>query len=184
MKKDILLTILFITLGVLTRTIFHLGQNIEFVTAITLASAYFFSDKKLSVLVPLITLFMSDLIIGNTAIYIFTWSGFLFTALIGLTITSKKFQQYFSNNFSRLFVLSESSAIISTLIFFLWTNFGVVIESNMYERSLNGLMQSYINALPFLRNQLFGNIVFVPLVFFATYLALNIELFKKIKHKN
>jgi hypothetical protein len=35
----------------------------------------------------------------------------------------------------------------------------------MYSRDLPGLVQSYVNALPFLRPQLITNLFFVPVVF-------------------
>lgn len=159
MKKNLIILVVLVTLGVLTRTVFHINHNIEFITAFTLVTAYFISQKRYSIFVALGILFISDLIIGNSNIFLFTWSGFLFTAIIGFAI------RHF--NIKNRWVASIGGGVISTFVFFFWTNFGVVLLSNMYTKDLIGLMQSYFNALPFLYNQLIGNIIIVPLVFIA-----------------
>ena len=179
-QMNIILAIIFIIIGVLTRTIFHFGPNTEFVTALTLASAYYFVNKKFALIVPLAIMFFSDLIIGNTTIYLFTWSGFLITFLIGELASNKRFKKLVNSSFLKKFLFIESIAILSTIIFFLWTNFGVVVLGNMYSHDINGLILSYINGLPFLRPQIIGNIVFTPAVF------ITVESFikKKINFKS
>lgn len=154
-----------VTIGVLSRTVFHINNNIEFITALTLATAYFVKDIKVSVLSTLGILLISDLIIGNTNIFLFTWSGFLLMVLVGKALKS--------SNIKSRFVASETGAIISTLLFFFWTNFGVVVTTSMYSKDISGLIQSYQNGLPFLLNQLIGNLIIVPVVFFAFDYLLN-----------
>jgi len=51
---------------------------------------------------------------------------------------------------------------LSTLFFYLWTNFGWWLTFGMYEMTVGGLMQCYIAALPFLKNQIFSVLIFVP----------------------
>lgn len=163
--NNLKLIAIIITIGVLSRTIFHINNNIEFITAFTLATAYFVKDIKVSVLSTLGVLFLSDLIIGNTNIFLFTWSGFLLMVLVGKALKN-------SNIKSRL-VASTTGALISTLLFFFWTNFGVVVTTSMYSKDIQGLIQSYQNGLPFLLNQLVGNLIIVPLVFFTFDYLLN-----------
>jgi hypothetical protein len=81
-KHTIITALSLILLGVLTRTALHIAPNFEFITAITLIAATKFKQPY-SVLIPIASMILSDLIIGNTIIYIFTWSGFLFTYLLG-----------------------------------------------------------------------------------------------------
>lgn len=166
-----------IVVGVFTRTIFHLGHNIEFITAISLASGYFFVNKKLAFLSTLLTLAISDLIIGNSIIFIFTWSAFLFGTLLGVFFSEIDLTKY---KFIKLVVGAEIAGILSTIIFFLWTNFGVVLTTNAYQKNLEGVMQSYINALPFLRPQMSANIIIVPLIFAAGYILLKSDLAKRL----
>jgi len=151
MKKNLI--------AILSRTVFHINNNVEFITAFTLVCAYFIKSKRYAIITPLAALIISDLIIGNTNIILFTWSGFLAAAVLGFVLKRCTIKN--------LLVVSELGAIISTLVFFFWTNLGVVILSNMYTKDLSGLLQSYTNGLPFLFNQLIGNIIIVPLVFVA-----------------
>lgn len=165
MKNKILIITAIVLFGVLTRTVFHVNNNIEFITGIALASAYFLKDKKYALILTFGILIISDLIIGNSNIFLFTWSGFLIT--VGVGILLKK------SNIKSIFINAEIGAIFSTLFFFFWTNFGVVVLGTMYSKDLVGLIQSYNNGLPFLVNQLVGNILIVPLVFWTFEYILN-----------
>lgn len=142
-------------LAFLERTIFDLGPNFELVTlAIVLSS--FYLNPKLFIILTFLLMFSSDLLIGNTNIYIFTWSGFLIPVLfIGLF---KKLK--ISNIFS-----GTLAGISSNIFFFFWTNFGVwLLDSwGMYPKTLVGLLNSYVNGLPFLKYQLISTLLFVPL---------------------
>lgn len=164
MKKNILFVVLLITFGVLTRTIFHVGPNIEFVTSIGLISGYLFKEKRLALLVPLLIMLVSDSIIGNTKIFLFTWSAFLIPSLLGLLITKFKVDLKVKLGWFKLAFLTLNGSAISTMIFFIWTNFGHWLTTTMYSKDINGLTQSYINAIPFLRNQLAGNLLFAPML--------------------
>lgn len=159
MKKNILVVSILVILAVLSRTVFHINNNIEFITAFALVSAYFIKQKRYAIATVLGSIIISDLIIGNTNIVLFTWSGFLFTALVGFALRNV--------NIKNRLAAAEISAVISTLAFFFWTNFGVVVLSTMYTKDLSGLIQSYYNGIPFLLNQLIGNMIIVPLVFMA-----------------
>lgn len=172
-KKEIVLAIILIIAGFLTRTYLHIGPNIEFITAITLASGYFFKDKKLALFVPLGILVSTDFVIGNTMIFIFTWSGFLFSYI--LSFVFKKYAKP-KSDFKNLVINSESLGIISTFVFFLWTNFGVMLTTNMYSKNIEGLLLSYEMGLPFLVNQLVSNLIIVPLVFCSINIFLNWNL--------
>lgn len=166
-NQQLLVAISFIITIMLTRTILHLGANIEFVTAFIIAAAFLFKDTKYIYLSLFGGLLISDLIIGNTIIFVFTWSGFLFAAVLGklgqkATTSSKTITKMMA---------SEFAGVTSTLLFFFWTNLGVVLTTNMYEKNMIGLTESYINALPFLKVQLGWNLVLVPLAVGAVLLA-------------
>ena len=180
MKKDqILLIILLCVWGVLSRTVFHLGPNIEFITAISIVSGYIFTNKKIALIIPIGIMFISDMIIGNTNIFIFTWSGFLFPVLLGVLLykysNSKK-----GIKTSKLLILSEVSGITSSIFFFVWTNFGHWITTNMYTKDLNGLITCYINAIPFMKPQLAGNLIIVPLFVLSIVFIQNYNISTKL----
>ncbi|MEI6886696.1 MAG: DUF6580 family putative transport protein [bacterium] len=159
-KIDILIVLTFILIGIFTRTVLHIIPNLEFVTALSITAGVIVKNKKLAFIVPLFTMLFTDLLIGNTIIFIFTWSGFIVPVLIGVLL--KKADK--SLSYVKLGVLGSLGGLISTLIFFLWTNFGVVLTTSMYSKDLSGLIASYINAIPFVRPQLIGNLILVPLV--------------------
>lgn len=173
--KEIILSLSFIILGITTRTIFHLGPNIEFVTGVSLAAGFFINNQKLRLLIPMLIMLISDLIIGNSYIFLFTWSAFLIAPVLG-NILKKQNDKLEGNKFLKLFVISEFGGVLFTIFFYLWTNFGVVITTDMYEKSLSGLAQSYVSALPFLTPQLLSNLLIVPFVFIASYIALNYKI--------
>lgn len=179
-KKDLLIIFLVVLFGILSRTIFHIGHNTEFITAISLASGYFFTNKKLSILTTFLILAISDLVIGNSIIMIFTWSAFLFGNLIGIFLSKIKLSNH---KLLKLAAGSEIAAIFSTIVFFLWTNLGVVLTTNAYQKTFEGVMQSYMNGLVFLRPQMIGNMIFVPLIFIGVYLAINSKFTKQIGAK-
>jgi len=152
--------LILILLGFLFRTVFHLGENIEFVTSAALLSGSFLGPFW-AVTVPLVIMAVSDFFIGNTMIYLFTWSAYLIIGLMGFLLLRKK-----KGKISHI-IKAGFTGIVSSLIFFLWTNFGVwFLDSfGMYEKSFNGLLSAYIYGLPFLKSNLTGNLFFVPLSF-------------------
>ncbi|MBN1331706.1 hypothetical protein JW978_02345 [Candidatus Dojkabacteria bacterium] len=170
-KSDLILIGAFTLIGILTRTIYHMGPNIEMVTALSITAPFFLKSKNLGYLVPLGIMVLSDLMLGNTIIFTFTWSAFLLSPFIGIAIN--KFAK--SKSAQKKLFFATGGSLLSNIIFFLWTNFGVVLTTTMYDKNLAGIMQSYINALPFFRNQLVSGIVFTPIVFLATCLIFSIS---------
>ncbi len=187
----ILLAILFL-IAFAERVFFDLGPNFELVTTALILSSFYFGKKESFLLVFFIMLF-SDFIIGNTNIFIFTWSGFLIPALFSTNLINRI--SYSINNLSlktRNLLLSKSfpknksqsqitskiftflsltlSGLISNLFFFFWTNFGVwLLDSwNMYPNSFQGLIMAYINALPFLKYQTLSTLLLLPNGFLLT----------------
>ncbi len=146
-----------VVMAIAERLWFDLGWNVELVTTVTVLAAVY-GGKRWSVLVPLFVMAFSDVFIGNTSVALFTWSAY---ALAGLAIgfPASKVKRYLGK-----FGFSLAAGIGISLWFFLWTNFGVwLLDSwGMYPRTWQGLLLSFVNGLPFLRNQLMGNMVLVP----------------------
>lgn len=164
---DLIIAFILVAIAVSTRTIFHIGPNVELVTFSTLAGGYFLTNKKLALLLPIIIMLISDSIIGNTSIFLFTWSAFFITPILGILLRSPFIKHKFKDlpDIFRPSVLGLAGTTLSIIIFYLWTNFGVVVTTAMYPDTFGGLLSSYFNALPFLKNQLFGNLIFTPILF-------------------
>jgi hypothetical protein len=158
-----------IVLAILFRTIWHLGPNIEFVTAASMLAAHYLGFWC-GISVPLAVMFVSDILIRNTNIFIFTWSAFvLIGGLNGLfsTIVGKRRD-------AKIILAQTGYGVLASLFFYLYTNFGVwLLDSwGMYPRTLGGLIECYLMAVPFLRFQLIGNLIFVPVSFTLVELSL------------
>jgi len=168
MKKAFVLSIFFLAL--VERVWFDLGPNIELITLATILSA-FYLNRKNTLLLTFVIVALSDLLIGNSNIFLFTWSGFILP-LLAINI----FKHLRVNG-----ILSGTLAGISfNLFFFFWTNFGVwLLDSwGMYPNTALGLIQSYINGLPFLKYQLTSTLFFVPIGFILYEIIFNNLLIK------
>ena len=191
-----------IVIGVLLRTHFHLGDNVEFVTSGALVSAYYLG-LGWGIVVPLTTMFLSDLIIGNTTIFLFTWSAYIIIGIAGyilmriqnsaclparqeFRIQNNPFSKFRSGNLKFIIIKATGLGILASFWFYLWTNFGVwVLDSwGMYPKTIAGLIQAYAMGIPFLKFTLIGNMVFVPLSFCVMELATKAAIrIKKIDSK-
>ncbi len=149
-----------ILLGILFRTVWHLGPNVEFVTASTLLAGSYLGFGW-AIGIPLAIMLVTDLIIGNTNIFLFTWSGYLVIGYLSHLSNLSHFKR------GEKILRAAGLGIIASFWFYLWTNFGVWLLDNwgMYPKTIAGLMSAYILGLPFLKYNLIGNLVLVPFSF-------------------
>ncbi|MGB2601091.1 MAG: DUF6580 family putative transport protein [Candidatus Omnitrophota bacterium] len=145
-----------ILIGFLLRLVPHM-PNMAPVAAIALfAGAYL--DKRIVPWVPLAIMMISDLIIGLHGVFLYTWGAFILVGFIGMWLKERR---------TPANILGAT--VVSALLFFVITNFGVWIA--WYPRTLDGLVMCYIKAIPFLRNTMAGNIVFAAVLFGSYELA-------------
>lgn len=145
-KRKIILFLSLVIIAVAERLWFDLGPNIELVmTASVLASIYL--GRRWGVGVALISLAISDFVIGNTLIMIFTWSAFALIAFGGKMIKGP--------------LTGAGYGLAGALFFYFYTNFGVWLIGNLYPHTFNGLIQSYVMGLPFLKLHAVGSMVFL-----------------------
>lgn len=156
-KISIIAVAILIVLGIVSRFIPH-SWNMTPVGAIALfASAYF--GLKYSTIAIIVLMFASDIFLGfySIPIMISVYLGFILTALIGRAISKKK-----------SFIAIITASLSSSFLFYIITNFAVWRWSPLYEQSFSGLVESYTMALPFFRNQLFGDLVYT-MIFFGAF---------------
>jgi len=118
----------------------------------------------MSLLVLLISMILSDLIIGFYSNYFLVY----FSMLLIVVIFSKINKNI---NFKNLFLY----AISSSLIFFIITNFSVWAFGGLYEKNLIGLINCYLLAIPFFTNIILSTIFYSYTAFFLY--NLNIKKF-------
>ncbi|MCD6411920.1 MAG: hypothetical protein J7L20_05820 [Thermoplasmata archaeon] len=111
------------------------------VAVISMLSGYFMDKRWTSILIPLTVMSITDLIIGNNLIFLFTWSGFAMIALLSHRLKSKG-----------IFCMQRKSLIFGTgmagvLMYDIWTNFGCWLL--WYPHTIKGLILCYTLAIPF-----------------------------------
>ena len=109
----------------------------------------------------ILSFFFTDVIIGFHNLVFFTWGSVI---LIGLI----------SKYFYKTFFLRIFGAFLSSILFYIITNYGVWLLGG-YEFSIYGLMQSYIMAIPFFKYTLLSTIMF------SLVIEVIIKLLKKTK---
>ena len=114
--------------------------NFTPIIAVAIMSGYFFKNIYLSIVVIFLSMLATDTIIG-----FYTNMIFVYLSLFFIVITFFKFN--FKIKLTNLFIFGFAGSIL----FFMVSNFGVWLLSGMYERSLAGMTECYIAAIPFLK---------------------------------
>ncbi len=149
-----------IILAALTRLIDH-PANISPIMAIAIFGGALFDNKKIAFVAPLVAMFLSDLFLGFSMISIFVYSGFVIGIFIGFLLKR--------NIKVRNIIIASLSG---SVVFFLLTNLGSWMIDPMYQPlSVESLMRSYTLAIPFFRNSVLGDIVYVAVLFGSYSLA-------------
>lgn len=136
--KKLNFSLLLVLMAVSERIWFDLGPNVELVmTASVLATILL--GRKWGVGVAIVSLMISDMVIGNSGIFMFTWSAFGLIAAGSSWLKNKEW--YWGGVYG----------LAGALFFYLYTNFGVWLIGGLYPHTFNGLMRSYWMGLPFLK---------------------------------
>lgn len=159
-----------IALGIATRFIPH-APNFTAVGAVALFGGAMFRNSYKAFLIPLVILFFSDLLLNNVvyaqyydsfqiipSFAYFTYSGFLLTVLIG---------HVFTRGFKIMPLIGAGA--LSTIVFYLITNFGSWLGNPLYPQNAAGLVESYVAGLPFLLNQALGTALYGAILFSAAW---------------
>lgn len=157
LKITIIAALVFVVIGIVSRTVPHVWNATPIVAVTLFAGVYL--RRGMHFIIPLGIIFFSDLIIGfyNLGVMASVYGSFIFIALLSrfLTKETSVLETTFFAGFS------------STLFFFI-TNAAVWAFGTMYPHTFGGLIQSYVNGLPFYKNMLIGDLIFTS-SFFALY---------------
>ncbi len=142
-----------ILLGFAARLLPH-PVNFAPISAIALFGGLYL-PKRLALALPLVTMLLSDLVIGfyNPRVMIAVYISFVIVGLIGLYLRNHK-------NIGAII----GGTLFGSIIFFLVTNAAVWMFGTMYSHDMSGLMTSYARAIPFFRNSLAGDIFFTGML--------------------
>ena len=167
LKKEIFPISLILILA-FARLIPH-PPNFTPIIAVAIVSGYFFKNINLSLLTLLVAMLVSDLFIGFYENVIFVYASLLLITFVFHKISNKI-------NFKNLFIYGFAGS----LIFFAVSNLGVWalgspgVYDIAYEKSLSGLIECYILAIPFFGNTFLSTLIFAyPAIFI--YKSLNVR---------
>jgi hypothetical protein len=164
--------LLIILLAAFSRLLPH-PPNIAPIGAMALFGAAYFSRKIPAFLIPVISMWLSDLVLNNV-VYgqyfdhfiwfyqgcYFTYGAFVVIGLVGMALLKKVRVQ-------NLIMASFAASVV----FFLVSNFGVWASTTMYPKDFSGLLTCYAAGLPFFKNTILGDLVYTGVLFGAFELA-------------
>ena len=159
---------LLIVLAAMSRLIPH-PPNVAPIGAMSLFGAAYFSRKYQAFIIPVVAMWLSDLVLNNVVYgqyfdhfvwfyqgFYWTYGAFIIISLIGFGLLKKV----------RVHNILISS-ILASVIFFLLSNFGVWMSGTMYPHNFGGLMACYTAGFPFFKNTLMGDLVYSGILFGA-----------------
>ena len=174
------ITLLLIILIVsLTRLLPH-AYNFTPLGAIALFGGAYFSRKFWAVLIPLVAVFVSDLLVNNILYasfnegFVWVYSGFYWQYACYIIIAMMGMGMFNKVNVKNVAL----GALGSSILFFVVTNFAAWLGNPMYPQSFSGLMMSYTAGIPFFGGTLIGTLFYSGVLFggFEWLKKLNPEL--------
>jgi hypothetical protein len=116
-------------------------------------------NKKLAMILPLSAMAVSDIFIGfdSWQTRLAVYCCFVFSGLLGLWLRNHK---------SVGTVVSAS--LLGSIVFYLVTNLVYFHAVSLYPKTFEGMVQAYVNAIPFFQNTILGDLFYVA-VFFGSY---------------
>lgn len=162
--QPLFLLCLLILTAALCRLLPH-WPNFTPIGAMALFGAAYFPRKVLAFIVPVLALYLSDLLLNNWvygeyyeqftwAISPYVYGAFALIVLIGFALRGR----------SRPLPI-VGAALSASMVFFLITNFGAWLADPIYTKDLPGLLAAYTAGLPFFWNTVAGDLFFSGALF-------------------
>lgn len=154
---NLTLMAILILAGVMGRLMPHAPNATPVVGLGLLAGAAF--GARTGIFLPIAVLAATDLILG-------TYAPLVMISVYGcLTLPALAGSRWLRNR--RRPVVIAASAAGCSIVFFLVTNFAVWVSGGWYGRDLQGLIECYVAALPFLRNMITADLIWSGVLFSA-----------------
>ena len=151
MKRFTLATLL-VVLAIALRLAPH-PWNLTPVGAVALFAGASFDRKRWSFAVPLVSLFLSDIVIGFHSLMPVVYAAFVASVLIGMLIKRVTPQAV------------AAGAIASSTLFYIVTNFAMWTISAIYPHTSAGLLACYVAGIPFYGTMLAGDLLYSAALF-------------------
>lgn len=149
----------FVLMAAASRLLPH-PPNFTPIAALALFGGACFSDRRAAFLVPLGAMFLSDLAISWHRGWPWVYGSFALIVSLGFWLRGQ-----------RTFARTAATTMASSVLFFVITNFGVWAMGSFYPRTAVGFAACYAAAIPFFRNTLLGDALYVAVLFGGFALA-------------
>ena len=149
-NKKILFITLFIIVVALMRLIPH-PPNFVPITAIAIFAGVRFNNIILAYAVPISIMLISDFFIGFSSISLFVYLAFILITSYSYLIKKS----------------SIKNILLSSIIFFIITNFGVWVLPGGYPNNIEGLILCYTAAIPFFTNSIIADLFFSAILYYG-----------------
>ncbi len=166
--------------GSLARVLLSDWPNFAPVAAIALFAGYFFRSRAIALLVPLAVMGISDLFIGS---YDWHMMALVYGALMLPVFARGMLRRWFSVDAGATAFRATAGLLASSLgasiSFFAISNFGAWLWYGTYEHTVAGVIHCYVQAIPFFRYTLAGDLLFAVVLFGGYALAMSFAIAAK-----
>lgn len=128
--------------------------------SVALFGSAVFLNRFAGIALAIAAMAVSDYFLGMHSTLPFVYGAMALSGLLGFLLRADR---------TPLRVLG--TALAGSVLFFLVTNLGVFLVQDLYPRSISGLVQCYVMALPFFQNSLAGDLLFTAGLFTIFHLA-------------
>jgi len=149
-----IITFLFISFILALGRIIPHPPNFTPILATAIYAPYLIKDKWVAMSLPLLAMFIADLWIGFHPYMLWVYGA------IGLSTLISNLSMRFDKEYMQLGIM----AIVSSILFFIITNFAVWTMWDYYPKTIEGLIMCYTMAIPFFHNTLLSTIVYTSLI--------------------
>lgn len=164
MKKKALVSLGLVSLILASRLLPHPANFVPVGAILVLFPGYAF--------VVMASLFLSDAFLGFHATMPYVYVSYALIGFIGHYATPLRKSFAF-------FTLP----LLSSLLFYTVTNFGVWATTSMYTHDFSGLIQSYWMGIPFFRGTLLGDVFFFSVIYIVS-IVVKMKSFQKLTIEN
>jgi hypothetical protein len=170
---DLAVAVGLVGLIVVARILPHL-PNFTPVAAVAIFSAYYFRKRQWASVIPLLGMIAADFFLPSYAWHqrLIVYGSFLVCFFIGLALRKRY-------SVGR----TVATSLAASVAFYLITNCVFLYHGNgpvMYPYTIEGQIHSYVNALPFLKWTILGDLTY-SLAFYAAYQYTHIYINNKRK---
>jgi len=125
--------------------------NLTPMLAAAIFAPYVINDRWTAIAVPLMAMFIADVFIGLHPYMLWVYGSIALSTFISMQL-------------QKSYISLALMTLISSIMFFLITNFAVWIMWDYYPNTLEGLIMCYTMAIPFFQNTLFGTVIYTALM--------------------